>query len=213
MTTDPLPSAAITAYLGWPTALTPAADRYAAVEVPLADENAVADLAKTTSVDADSLIARVYDAIAASDDLTISDLSTHSDGGATAYKSRLAASRPALSSAAIDALASRWFFRLRWLGIESGQNAPRYFVRYGGEGASPIPIALYRRRTSDGVIVDEVLKDVGEWRADARRQIHNSFAFSLESDLDEVTAAEAAEFEEMVRAREYVPFTSTAAPR
>lgn len=199
---DSLLSAAVTAFLGWPTS-----------KVPLSDENAVAALAKIHSVDETPLLARVSDAITVSDDLTISDLSTHSDGGATAYKSRLTASRPTLSSAAVDALASRWFFRLRWLGIESGQDAPRYFVRYGGEGATPIPIALYRRRTSDGVIVDEVLKDVGEWRPDARRQIHNSLAFSLESDLEEVTAAEAAEFEEMVRAREYVPFTSTAAPR
>ncbi|MDQ1135397.1 hypothetical protein QE410_000196 [Microbacterium sp. SORGH_AS 1204] len=199
---DSLLSAAVMAFLGWPAA-----------KMPLSDESAVADLARTNSVDANALLARVHDAVAASDDLTISDLGTHSDGGATAYKRRLAASRPALSSAAIDALASRWFFRLRWLGIESGQDAPRYFVRYGGEGATPIPIALYRRRTRDGVIVDEVLKDVDEWRPDTRRQIHTFFAFSLESDLEEVTATEAAEFEEMVRAREYVPFRSTAAPR
>lgn len=199
---DSLLSAAVTAFLGWPTA-----------KMPLADENAVADLARTNSVDADALLARVYAAIAASDNLAISDLSTYSDGGASTYKSRLGAARPDLSSTAIDALASRWFFRLRWLGIESGVDAPRYFVRYGGEGATPIPVALYRRRTADGATVDEVLKDVGEWRPDTRRQIHNSFAFSLESDLEEVTPAEAAEFEEMVRAREYVPFRSTAAPR
>jgi len=199
---DSLLSAAVTAFLGWPTA-----------KMPLADEDAVADLAKINSLDADALLARVYDTIAVSDNLAISDLNTYSDGGASAYKSQLAATRPDLSSAAIDALASRWFFRLRWLGIESGMDAPRYFVRYGGEGATPVPVALYRRRTNHGVIVDEVLQDVGEWRPDIRRQVHNSFAFSLESDLEEVTAAEAAEFEEMVRAREYVPFKSTAAPR
>jgi hypothetical protein len=119
--------------------------------------------------------------------------------------------RPDLSPDAVDALASRWFFNLRWLGIEAGSDVPRYFVRYGGEGAMPIPISLFRRRTVDGRPVDEVLKDVEDWHPDDLGQVEYAVIFTLDSDLEEVTADEAAQFQEMVRTRNYVPFRDTRA--
>ncbi|MGC0369360.1 hypothetical protein [Microbacterium sp. SLBN-111] len=193
--TDPLLSAAVVAYLGWGRAAMPAAD-----------EPAVADLAERAGVDPAGVLRAVHDAIGASDRLEVTDLSASDDGGAALYKRRLRDARPDLSPDAVDALASRWFFALRWLGIEAGSDVPRYFVRYGGEGATPIPVSLFRRRTVDGRPVDEVLKDVDEWRPDDRGRVGHALIFTLDSDLEEVTADEAAQFQEMVRTRTYVPF-------
>lgn len=197
---DPLLSAAVVAYLGWGRAAMPAAD-----------EPAVADLAQREGVDPAALLRGVHEAIGASDRLEVTDLSASDDGGAALYKRRLRDARPDLSPDAVDALASRWFFNLRWLGIEAGSDVPRYFVRYGGEGATPIPISLFRRRTVDGRPVDEVLKDVDDWRPDDRGRIGHVLIFTLDSDLEEVTADEAAQFQEMVRTRNYVPFRDTRA--
>ena len=86
----------------------------------------------TPSPDA-RLLAPVERAIAASDGLRVADLSDQSDGGTTAYKSRLVGALPDLTPDAIDALASRWFFHRGWLGIERGSDAPRHFVRFGGD--------------------------------------------------------------------------------
>ncbi|MDQ1085399.1 MULTISPECIES: hypothetical protein [Microbacterium] len=194
---DPVLSEAVTAYLGWPKA-----------HMPSEDESAVARVGQNASGGASELLARVEGAIADSDHLPTADLNDHPDGGAAAYKSRLKHARSDLSDAAVDALASRWFFRLRWLGIQSGSDAPRYFVRYGGEGASPIPISLFRRRTVEGGHVDEFLKNVGDWRTDIDGKIQYALIFSLDSDLEEVTADEAAQFEAMVRNGNYVPFRS-----
>ncbi|WP_139327419.1 hypothetical protein [Microbacterium sp. RURRCA19A] len=180
--------------------------------MPEADEGAVVNLAQHEDADAAVLLRGVHEAIDASDRLEVTDLSASHDGGAALYKQRLRAARPDLSPDAVDALASRWFFNLRWLGVESGIDVPRYFVRYGGEGATPTPISLFRRRTVDGRPVDEVLKDVGNWQPDSRRGIANALAFPLESDLEQVTADEAAEFEDMARARRYVPFRSHRGP-
>lgn len=198
---DDLISAAVVAYLGWNRA-----------HMPAADEGAVADLAQREDADPVVLLRGVRAAIDASDRLEVADLSASHDGGAALYKQRLRATRPDLSPDAVDALASRWFFTLRWLGVESGIDVPRYFVRYGGEGATPIPISLFRRRTVEGGHVDEVLRDVGNWQPDSRRGIANALAFPLESDLEEVTADEAAQFGGIVRARRYVPFRSHRGP-
>lgn len=195
---DDLLSAAVVAYLEWGRA-----------PMPAADEGVVTDLAQREGADPTALLRGVHEAIGASDRLEVTDLSASDDSGAALYKQRLRAARPDLSPDAVDALASRWFFNLRWLGVESGIDVPLYFVRYGGEGATPIPISLFRRRTVEGGHVDEVLRDVGNWQPDSRRGIANALAFPLESDLEEVTADEAAQFEEMVRARRYVPFRSS----
>lgn len=194
---DPVLSDAVTAYLGWPKA-----------HMPTENESAVARVARNASGDASELLARVEGAIADSDQLPTADLNDHPDGGAAAYKSRLKHARSDLSAAAIDALASRWFYRFRWLGIQSGSDAPRYFVRYGGEGATPIPISLFRRHTVEGRHVDEFLKNRGDWRTDFDGQIQYALTVSLDSDLEEVTADEAAQFEAMVRDGNYVPFRS-----
>lgn len=198
MTTDPLLSGAIIAYLGWPKAHSPTADRRALLEV-----------AKEAATDAARLLADVESVIAASDDLPVADLTDQPDGGAAAYKGRLSGVRPDLSPDAIDALASRWFFHLRWIGVERGSDAPRYFVRYGGDGVTAVPIALFRRRLVGGKAVDEVLKDVDDWRPDTRSRIRETLAFPLEADLEEVTGDEAGQFVEMVRSRRYVPFRAT----
>lgn len=198
MTTDPLLSGAITAYLGWPKAHSPTADRRALLEV-----------AKEAATDAARLLADVESVIAASDDLPVADLTDQPDGGAAAYKGRLSGVRPDLSPDAIDALASRWFFHLRWLGMERGSDAPRYFVRYGGDGATPVPISLFRRRMVGGQTVDEILQDTDDWRPDGQSRIHHALAFPLDSDLEEVTGDEAGQFAEMVRSRRYVPFRAT----
>ncbi len=193
-------SAAVVEYLGWNRA-----------HMPGADEGAVANLAQRKDADPSVLLRGVHEAIDASDRLEVTDLSASDDGGATLYKQRLRAARPDLSPDAVDALASRWFFHLRWLGVEAGGDVPRYFVRYGGEGATPIPISLFRRRTVDCRAVDEVLKDVDHWRPDDRGRIEHALIFTLDSDLEEVTADEAAQFQEMVRTRTYVPFMDTRA--
>ncbi|MBN9212883.1 MAG: hypothetical protein BGO45_16560 [Microbacterium sp. 71-36] len=198
--TDAVVSSAIVAYLGWGRA-----------HMPTADQAAVADLARQNGVDPATLLRGVHEAIDASDQLEVTDLSASHDGGAALYKQRLRAARPDLSPDAVDALASRWFFHLRWLGVESGIDVPRYFVRYGGEGATPIPISLFRRCTVDGRPVDEVLKDVDHWRPDDRGRIEQALFFTLDSDLEEVTADEVAQFQEMVRTRTYVPFMDTRA--
>lgn len=198
MTTDPLLSAAITAYLGWPKA-----------HIPTADPRAVLEVAKEAATDAARLLADVESVIAASDDLPVADLTDQPDGGAAAYKGRLSGARPDLSPDAIDALASRWFFHLRWIGVERGSDAPRYFVRYGGDGVTAVPIALFRRRLVGGKAIDEVLKDVDDWRPDTRSRIRETLAFPLEADLEEATDDEAGQFVEMVRSRRYVPFRAT----
>jgi hypothetical protein len=192
---DSLLSLAVTASLGWKKTL-----------MPLFDADAIAQLAQEKGADADALRRRVEDAIRASDRLRIADLSQQPDGGTSLYKRRLADARPDLGPDAVDALASRWFYRSRWLGVEEGVAVPRYFVRYGGEGATPVPISLFRRRTTADGFVDEVLKDVDDWRADVRGAVSHAALFSLDSDLEEVTADEALQFVEMVRRREYVPF-------
>lgn len=197
---DDLLSAAVVAYLGWNRG-----------HMPEADEGAVAELAQREDADPTVLLRGVHEAINASDRLEVMDLSASNDGGAALYTQLLRAARPDLSPDAVDALASRWFFNLRWLGIESGIDVPRYFVRYGGEGATPIPISLFRRRTVEGGHVDEVLKDVDHWRPDDRRRIEHALMSTLDSDLEEVTADQAAQFQEMVRTRNYVPFRDTRA--
>lgn len=120
---DDLLSAAVVAYLGWNRA-----------HMPGADEGAVVNLAQREDADPSVLLRAVHEAIDASDRLEVTDLSASHDGGAALYKQRLRATRPDLSPDAVDALASRWFFKLRWLGVESGIDVPRCFVRYGGEG-------------------------------------------------------------------------------
>jgi|APHig2749369809_1036254.scaffolds.fasta_scaffold44815_2 hypothetical protein len=80
MTTDPILSAAITAYLGWPKAHTPTADRRAVLEV-----------AKGAATDAARLVADVEGVIAASDGLPVTDLTDQPDGGAAACKGDSAA--------------------------------------------------------------------------------------------------------------------------
>lgn len=197
---DDLLSTAVVAYLGWNRA-----------HMPDADEGAVAELAPREDADPTLLLREVREAIDASDRFEVTDLSQSDGGGAALYKQRLRTARPDLSPDAVDALASRWFFKLRWLGIESGIGVPRYFVRYGGEGATPIPMSLFRRRGVEGGHVDEVLKDVDHWRPDDRRRIEHALIFTLDSDLEEVTADQAAQFQEMVRTRNYAPFSDSRA--
>lgn len=88
------------------------------------------------------------------------------------------------------------------------QDAPqiRHFVRYRDDGGAPVPFALLRRRTQDGVVTDEVLKDVDVWAPDRNGSVDRAIRSPLDADLDEIDDAKAREFIDMVAAGSYRPF-------
>ncbi|WP_457102102.1 hypothetical protein [Microbacterium sp. P5_E9] len=123
------------------------------------------------------------------------------------FKAHLSAARPELSGAAVDALASRWFFERAWIGRAS-DPAPRFFALFAAREGQAVPRALFRRRVEAGHTIDEVLHDVDSWRPDTRGRVQHAIKRYLNSDLDEISPAQAAEFERMVADRSYRPFTA-----
>jgi hypothetical protein len=137
-------SAAVVADFGWGRAA-----------MPIADEPAVADLAQREDADPAALLRGVHDAIGASDRLEVTELSASDDGREALYKRRLRAARPDLSPDAVNALASRWFFTLRWLGIEFQEMVrTRNDVPFRDTRAQPA-----KRRTMDA----ETIRATGIW--------------------------------------------------
>ena len=194
-------SRAIVAFTGWGVAKT-----------PQADAKAVESVAQSAGVDAAALFESVHSAIAASDEIDPPGDDLQDPTAGQAYKTSLRRARPDLSDAAIDALASRWFFRRMWLGVEdppagAGQTT-RYFSLFAPRGTERVPRALFRRRLVDGEAVDEVLRDVDVWSPDEAGRVHHAIDRYLDSDLEEISAAQAREFERMVANRSYHPFTT-----
>lgn len=196
-----LVSRAVVAFTGWGTAKT-----------PQADTRAVEALAQSAGVDAAALFESVHSAIAASDEIDPPGDDLQDPNAGRAYKAALRTARPDLSDAAIDALASRWFFRRMWLGVEdspTGAAQPtRYFSLFAPRGHERVPRALFRRRLVDGAAVDEVLRDTDVWAPDEAGRVKHAIDRYLDSDLEEISAAQAREFERMVANRSYHPFTT-----
>lgn len=199
--TDLLVSDAVVAFTGWGSAKTPRADA-AAVDA----------YARTAGTAPEPLLDAVHAAIAASDAIDMSGVDLESAAAGPEYKARLRASQPQLSDAAIDALASRWFYRRLWLGegtpLVSSGSTPRYFALFARQGSERVPRALFRRRESGGAAVDEVLRDVDRWETDASGRVDRAITRYLDSDLEEISPQQADEFLAMVARREYRPFTS-----
>ena len=173
--------------------------------MPAADHAAVAELARVRGVDADALLAEVQRAIDATNAIDLGETSRQTAG--PEFKARLSSARPDLSGAAVDALASRWFFERVWIGRAS-DPAPRFFARFTAREGQAVPMALFRRRVEAGHTIDEVLHDVDTWRPDTRGRVGHAVRRSIDSDLEEISPARAAEFELMVAERSYRPFTA-----
>ena len=89
-----------------------------------------------------------------------------------------------------------------------GTTAPtRYFVRQLVRDGVLLPFALLRRTVSGGRPVDEVLRDVDVWAADSSSSVDKAVRMPLESDLEEISAEQAAQVQQMVAERSYRPLT------
>lgn len=99
-----------------------------------------------------------------------------------------------------------------WLGVEDSSaeagQATRYFSLFAPRGTERVPRALFRRRFADGEAVDEVLRDTDVWSPDEAGRARHAIDRYLDSDLEEISAAQAKEFERMVANRSYHPFTT-----
>lgn len=89
--------------------------------------------------------------------------------------------------------------------VWGGAPSARYFVRQHVQDGALVPFALLRRTTEGGRHRDEVLRDVDSWAADRNGSIERAVRFPLETDLEEVSAAVAADVEQMVADRQYRP--------
>jgi len=194
-------SAGIVAFTGWGQSKTPRADT-AAVE----------DLARASGIAREALLEEVLTAVSASETLDTTGFDPRSPGAGPEYKRMLRASRPDLTQAATDALASRWFFRRLWLGVDTPRVAPdpaaRYFALFAPRGRERVPRALFRRQTVGDRTVDQVLRDVDQWAPDETGRVERAITRYLDSDLEEISQAQAREFEQMVEQRSYRPFTT-----
>ena len=83
-----------------------------------------------------------------------------------------------------------------------GPDVDRYFARFGAER---IPQALLRRHFTPAGHEDQILTDVGQWRPDTHGSVARAVLYPTESDLEPVTAAQAAAIEQMVGERRYRP--------
>lgn len=197
----PLVSRAVEAFTGWGRAKT-----------PQSDHEAVAALAAAHDVDPAWLIERVTEAIASSESLDTSSIDPSGSDAGPRYKEMLRLGRPDLGPGAVDALASRWFYRRVWLGsdtpVVAEPNLSRYFTLFGLRGRTRVPQALFRRRVIDGVVTDEVLRDLDQWAPDLKGKVANAVDRPTESDLEEISAARAEEFMRMVANRTYDAFTA-----
>jgi hypothetical protein len=194
-------SAAIVAFTGWKVAKTPRADT-AAVDA----------LARTSGVASEALLEEVLTAVSSSETLDASGLDPRSPDAGPTYKKLLRGARPDLTDEATDALASRWFFRRLWQGADTPRvtaSVPtRYFALFAPRGRERVPRALFRRQTIDGRNVDQVLRDTDQWGADESGRVERAITRYLDSDLEEISPSQAAEFEQMVAERSYRPFTT-----
>lgn len=194
-------SAGILAFTGWGESKTPRADT-AAVEA----------IALAAGVAREALLEEVLTAVSASETLDTTGLDPRSPGAGPEYKRMLRESRPDLTEVATDALASRWFFGRLWLGTDTPRVAPepaaRYFALFAPRGRERVPRALFRRQTVGDRTVDEVLRDVDRWAPDETGRVERAVTRYLDSDLEEISQAQAREFEQMVEQRSYHPFTT-----
>ena len=83
----------------------------------------------------------------------------------------------------------------------------RYFVRQLVRDGILVPFALLRRTVSNGRPVDEVLRDVDTWGPDTNGTVEKAIRMPLESDLEEISEAQAAQVMQMVGERSYRPLT------
>ncbi|MEZ3161987.1 hypothetical protein AB1K54_15840 [Microbacterium sp. BWT-B31] len=180
---------------------------HGASKMPREDRDAVALLGQVHRVD---LMPAVESALAAAEAVDMSDVPLPSETAGETFRSRLAAARPDLTTEARAALADTWLFRRLWLDLPAQVENPRvqYFARFGIEDGERVPWALYRRVRDGESVVDSVLKDVGEWRADRNRVIWSSTVNPLEADIEPISARQALEFEQMVAERRYRPFST-----
>lgn len=81
----------------------------------------------------------------------------------------------------------------------------RYFVRQLDRDGQRVPFALLRRTIVDDRPIDEVLRDVGQWSPDRNGSVDKAIRMPLETDLEEITPAQADEVESMVARRTYRP--------
>ena len=88
---------------------------------------------------------------------------------------------------------------------ESARATDRYFVRQHIQEGALVPFALLRRTRRDGGQVDEVLRDVGQWVPDRNGSVDKAIRMPLETDLEEISPAQAEEVERMVADRSYRP--------
>ena len=86
--------------------------------------------------------------------------------------------------------------------------ADRYFARFL---ADRVPFALLRRHATAGAQEDQVLREVDDWVPDTRGSVSRAIVFPLDSDLEEITAAEAEAVQRMVADREYRPLSKAPA--
>ncbi|WP_133541625.1 hypothetical protein [Microbacterium sp. BK668] len=187
---------AIVAFTGYGTSKRPSDDR-----------EAVALLEQVRGV---PLLAALDSVLADAESVDLSDVVIPSDTAGEVYRSRLHEARPDLSDTALAALSNRWFYRRLWLGLPAPVERPRvqYFARFSTENGARVPWALYRREDDGKAVVDSVLKDVGTWREDRNRVVWSSLTNALETDIEPISARQAAEFEQMVAKRSYHPFTA-----
>ena len=196
-------SAGIVAFTGWGKS-----------KAPVADASAVEGIARAEGVLPEVLLEEVVGAVTASEVLATGDLDPEAPGAGDVYRELLRTRRPDLGPAAIDALTSRWLFRRVWLGADTPaptqEGRIRYFALFIARGRERVPRALLRRRYEGDVAVDEVLRDVDEWAIDDTGSVDKAVTRYLDSDLDEISAAQAAEFQRMVADRTYRPFSDDA---
>jgi hypothetical protein len=91
--------------------------------------------------------------------------------------------------------------------VWGGGAGVRYFIRQHVQDGALVPFALLRRTTEAGRHRDEVLRDVDSWAPDRNGTIERAVRFPLETDLEEVSPAAAAEVEQMVADRRYRPLS------
>ncbi|MEZ3162017.1 hypothetical protein AB1K54_15990 [Microbacterium sp. BWT-B31] len=192
-------SSGVVAFTGWGEA-----------KMPRADTSAVAALAAAAGLSPEALLEEVLTAVSASETLDTHGLDPRSLGAGDEYRRLLHAARPDLDDSATDALASRWFYRRLWVGVDTLLIDPpavtRYFALFAPRGGERVPQALFRRQVIGDRVVDEVLRDTDRWDADRSGRVERAITRYLDSDLEEISPSHAQEFEQMVAERRYRPF-------
>ncbi|MFC8681935.1 hypothetical protein ACFT30_10465 [Microbacterium ureisolvens] len=92
-------------------------------------------------------------------------------------------------------------------GLDPGD---RYFARLDGDR---VPMALMRRHFTDTGYEDQILRDVDDWKPDARGSVSRAILYALESDLEEVTVEQAGHILHMAAQRSFQPLPSSTVTR